>query len=217
MINRERSGGDREGGRWETDDGQAAPGRRLGCRVVARGWHPGTVEHKSRMRASLPGVLQQWLRAGDRLLSAEAGWPTGPPASASEAWSVMVYLVAGASGAVGRFSQVSRYADPVDPDDVAQCAGWAGEQIARLAAAVLLECSGHVDVQRVLSEADGFVDEIADEDDGLVHAAGAIGSLLQARLVCLEEQLQLPNDELADAATAILAPLLAQYACVLIA
>lgn len=48
-----------------------------------------------------------------------------------------------------------------------------------------------------------------------MHASGAIASLLRARLLCAEEQVELPEVELQSAVIESLAPLLAQYACLL--
>ena len=54
---------------------------------------------------------------------------------------------------------------------------------------------------------------LAVQDDGLMHASEAIASLLRPRLLCAEEQVELPNTELQSAAVGILAPLLAQHVC----
>jgi hypothetical protein len=45
------------------------------------------------------------------------------------------------------------------------------------------------------------------------HASGALGSLLQAKLMCLEERVRLPSAERDQAALQILSPLVAQAAC----
>lgn len=45
-----------------------------------------------------------------------------------------------------------------------------------------------VDRDSGAAEASEFVDEVEDEDDGVWHAQDAIGSLLQARLICADEQ-----------------------------
>jgi len=65
----------------------------------------------------------------------------------------------------------------------------------------------------LLSEASALVDEIADEDNGVVHASDALGSLLHAQLVGADGPAQLPDSERAGAAVRILAPLLAQHSC----
>ena len=68
--------------------------------LVEREWQPGTPEDKQRARAALAGALDGWLVAGDALLTPEGGWPLGPPASSSEPWSAILYLIAHASDAV---------------------------------------------------------------------------------------------------------------------
>jgi hypothetical protein len=47
----------------------------------------------------------------------------------------------------------------------------------------------------------------------VLHASSALGSLLQVTLICLEERTTLPTAEHDPAAVAILAPLIAQDAC----
>jgi hypothetical protein len=182
---------------------------------VEREWQPGTPEDKQRARAALGGALDGWLGAGDALLTPEGGWPLGPPASLSETWSAVLYLIAHASDAVGRYSEAvmrrggSEVLEPY--------ARHAQIEIDRLAALIIRELGeSHIARDPILDEADAFVDEVDDEHDGMFHAADAIGSLLQARLVCAEDQLDLPDSELATAAVGILAPLLAQRACVLV-
>jgi hypothetical protein len=180
---------------------------------VEREWQPGTPEDKQRARAALAGALDGWLYAGDALLTPEGGWPLGPPASSSDTWSVILYLIAHASDAVARYSEaVMRRgsSDMLEP-----FTRHAQLEIDRLAALIIGELGEHVDRDLVLDEADVFVDEVDDEHDGMLHTADAIGSLLQARLVCAEDRLDLPASELATAAVRILAPLLAQRACIL--
>lgn len=174
-------------------------------------WKPGTPEHKQSVRASLAGTLSRWRDAGDLALTPEAGWPLGPPGNSSDTWSVILYVAAGACDAVGRWSEAAVYGNYADPARVRVYAGRAALQIERLAAAMLIELGEHMDPEQVLAEADTFVDEVVDEDNGLLHACNAIGSLLQARLVCAEDQLELPDSEFAHAAAKILAPLLAQH------
>jgi hypothetical protein len=70
---------------------------------------------------------------------------------------------------------------------------------------VVTELGVVVDRDRVIMEATQFVDEVEEEDDGLWHAADAIGSLLRARLICLEDGIELPRAELERAGVAILA------------
>jgi len=182
---------------------------------VEREWQPGTPEDKQRARAALAGALDGWFVAGDALLTPAGGWPLGPPASSSETWSAILYLIAHASDAVARYSEtVMRRGrgEVLEP-----YARHARIEIDRLAALIIGELGeSRLDRDAILDEADAFVDEVDDEHDGMLHTADAIGGLLQARLVCAEDQLDLPASEVATAAVAILAPLLAQRACVLV-
>jgi hypothetical protein len=183
--------------------------------LVEREWQPGTPEDKQRARAALAGALGGWLVAGDALLTPEGGWPLGPPASSSDTWSAILYVIAHASDAVARYSEIVRRRG--SREGLEPYARHAQIEIDRLAALIIRELGeSHIDRDAILDEADGFVDEVDDEHDGMLHTADAIGSLLQARLVCAEDQLDLPASELATAAVGILAPLLAQRARVLV-
>ncbi len=186
--------------------------------LVEREWQPGTPEDKQRARAALAGALDGWLVAGDALLTPEGGWPLGPPASSSETWSTILHLIAHASDAAARYSEtVTRCGrgDVLEP-----YARHAWIEIDRLAALIIGELGelgeSQIDRDLILGEADAFVDEVDDEHNGMLHSADAIGGLLQARLVCAEDELALPASEVAIAAVGILAPLLAQRACVLV-
>ena len=76
----------------------------------------------------------------------------------------------------------------------------------------MIELGVPVDREKVIAKASQLLDEVDQEDDGVWHAQDAIGSLLQARLICAEEQIDMPPAELARASVAILAPLLAEAA-----
>jgi hypothetical protein len=179
---------------------------------VEREWQPGTPEDKQRARAALADGLDGWLVAGDALLTPEGGWPLGPPEASSEAWSAILYVIAHASDAVARYSEAVMHRVSRDAS-----AGRARIEIDRVAGLIIGELGGSlIDRDAILEEADAFVDEVDDEHDGMLHTADAIGSLLQARLVCAEDQLDLPASELATAAVRILAPLLAQRVCLLV-
>jgi hypothetical protein len=113
----------------------------------------------------------------------------------------------------GRYSQIARTIAPADEEQLKALAREASTRIARLAAAVLVELGEPIDRDAVLAEAAEFLQEVDEEDDGLQHAGDALGSLLQATLVCLEERVALPGAERDRAAVAILSPLVAQAAC----
>jgi hypothetical protein len=70
-----------------------------------------------------------------------------------------------------------------------------------------------IDRDAVLAEAGRFLEEVDAEDDGVLHASSALGDLLQVSLICLEERTTVPAAERDRAAVAILAPLVAQDAC----
>jgi len=178
-------------------------------------WRPGTDARKGRARAALPAAFGEWLEQGGGPLTFEGGWRAGAPVSSSELWATIFSLAADASTAVACWSEVSRYPEGRSRETVERRAHDASVTVWRLAAAILIAVEGNVDPDRVLAAADGFLDEVDDEDDGLMHASGAIASLLRARLLCAEEQVELPEVELQSAAIGSLAPLLAQYACLL--
>jgi hypothetical protein len=176
-------------------------------------WLPGPPERADQARETLGDVLDHWLNAGPAYLMIEGGWPLDPPASSSEAWSTILYALADASTAIGRYSHHARTIAPADEQELQALAQQASNKIARLAAAVLIELDQPIARDTILTEAAAFLQEIDHEDDGLQHASGALGSLLQAKLVCLEEQVELPHAERDQAAVEILSPLVAQAAC----
>jgi len=121
---------------------------------------------------------------------------------------------ADAATAVGRYSHHARTIAPCDEqEEIRALAGEASDRLARLAAAVLIELGAPIDCDTVVAEAAEFLEEVDLEEDGLQHASDALGSLLQAKLVCLEERVALPRAELHRAAVGILGPLAAQAAC----
>jgi hypothetical protein len=164
---------------------------------------------------ALAGALEEWLEQGGGPLTLEGGWRHGAPVSSSELRATIISLAVDAGGAVAHVSETSRYPEGRLRETVERRTDDARVMVWRLAAAVLLELEDHVDADEVLAAAEGLVDEIDDEDGALMHAGGAIASLLRARLLCAEEEVELPSSELALAAVEILAPLLAQYACLL--
>ena len=92
-----------------------------------------------------------------------------------------------------RFSEVSRHTEVRSSDTVKRRAHDVGVLGQPLAASVLLEQDGHLDRDEILAAADGLLDEIDDEDDGLMHAGSAIASLLRARWLCAEDEIKLPQ------------------------
>jgi hypothetical protein len=107
-----------------------------------------------------------------------------------------LYLIAHASDAAARHSEtVMRRGSSEALEPYAR---HAQIEIDRLAALIIRELGeSHIDRYPILDEADAFVDEVDDEHNGMLHTADAIGSLLQARLVCAEDQIDLPASELA--------------------
>jgi hypothetical protein len=176
-------------------------------------WQSGPPERKQFAREALSDVLDHWLDAGAAYLMIEGGWPLDPPASSSEAWSTILYALADAATAIGRYSHLARTIAPADEQELQALAQTASNRIARLAAAVLIELGQPIDRDAVLAEATAFLQEVDHEDDGIQHASDALGSLLQAKLMCLEERVALPRSERDQAAVKILGPLIAQAAC----
>ena len=176
-------------------------------------WLPGPPEREGQARDALSDVFDHWLNSGAAYLMIEGGWPLDPPASSSEAWSTILYSLADAATAIGRYSHLARTIAPADEQELQALAQEASNRIARLAAAVLIELDQPIDRDAVLTEAAAYLQEVDHEDDGVQHASGALGSLLQAKLVCLEERVALPGAERDQAAVGILSPLVAQAAC----
>lgn len=148
-------------------------------------WLPAPPQRRQLARDALGEVLDDWLHAGKAYLTHEGGWPLGPPATSSEGWSAILYALADAAAMVGRYSQVTRTVTPVEQEQLAPLARLAFTRIARLAAAVLIELGGAIDRGAVLTEAAAFLQEVDEEDDGVMHAGDALGSLLQASLDCV--------------------------------
>ena len=114
---------------------------------------------------------------------------------------------------VARYSELARSGEAADEARLLARAEGATAAIRRLAAVMVTDLGVVVDRDGVVAEAMQFIDEVEEEDDDLWHAADAIGSLLQARLIGAEDGIELPSAELERAAAAILAPLLAHAAC----
>jgi hypothetical protein len=119
-----------------------------------------------------------------------------------------------AAATVARYSELARGGEAVNEERLVQRADAAARTLRRLAELVVIELRVVVDRGAVIDEAGRFVDEVEEEDDGLWHAADAIGSLLPARSICAEDGIEMPRAELERSGVAILAPLVAQAACV---
>jgi hypothetical protein len=167
-------------------------------------WLPGTPERKQRARGALASTLTHWTANGP------ASLPSVRPARgdpAAELWAEILAGAVRAAEVVARFSEGSRwpagYAEPL--------AGSAGEAIAELARCVL-ELAGDLRVNRdaLLEEAERFIDEVDDEDNGVMHAVDALSALLQRAW----PRAPAPAEETASLVVGVLAPLLAQDACV---
>jgi hypothetical protein len=176
-------------------------------------WRPPPPERRQLAREALAGVLDHWVRDGEAYLTPEGGWPLGRSTSSGETWSHILYVATDAATMVGRYSQTVWAVEDAEVSQLQELARRASASLARLAALVLIELGEPVDREAVLAQAAEFLQEVDEEDDGLGHASGALGSLLQAKLVCLEEQVALPAGERDQAAVAILGPLVAQAAC----
>jgi hypothetical protein len=167
-------------------------------------WLPGTPERKQRARGALASTLTQWTANGP------ASLPSVRPARgdpAAERWAEILTGAVRAAEVVARFSEASRrpapYSEPL--------AGSACEAIAELARCVL-ELGGDLPVNRdaLLGEAERFIDEVDDEDDGVMLAVDALSVLLQRSW----PRARAPAQETASLVVGALAPLLAQDACV---
>jgi hypothetical protein len=151
--------------------------------MATNSWHSISPELKDRARRVLRAEYQRWVAYDDVLLTPEGGWPMDVPVSAAETWSTVMYLLATAAEQLGRYSEATRFT-AVTPDSAPAQAARLRESIDRLAAAVLHLIDVAVDEPALLAEASDFVDEVADEDDGLTHTSDRLGSFLQAHLVC---------------------------------
>lgn len=129
------------------------------------------------------------------------------------AWDDVLRATADAAAMLARYSEVARGPSVPDSERLADLAVRGHQAITRLVSFIVIELGVPVDREKVVEEASQLLDEVDQEDDGVWHAQDAIGSLLQARLICAEEQIDMPPAELARASVAILAPLLAEAAC----
>ena len=172
-------------------------------------WLPGSAARVERARAALPFVLDGWLDI-DGVPLARFG-VSQPAVGSAAAWVRMPTLLREAAEAVARFSQTMRTGLGSRGDELRLLAERAAHEVDRLAAWVVTELNLPVDHPAMLVEADAYLQEIEAEDDGLLHATDAITGLLQARLG--DRDRAFSEQELEQHAVAILAPLLAQAAC----
>ncbi len=126
------------------------------------------------------------------------------------AWDDVLRATADAAAMLARYSEVARGPSVPDGERLADLALRGQQAITRLVGIIVIELGVPVDRAKVVDEASQLLDEVDQEDDGVWHAQDAIGSLLQARLICAEEQIEMPPAELTRASVAILAPLLAR-------
>ncbi len=173
-------------------------------------WKPGDPDRGRRAREVLGEVLDGLLTVDgielDEPPSESGGGTTG-------AWDEVLRETVDAAAMLARYSELARGSTVSDRERLAALATRAEQAIARLVSLIVVELGMRVDRPAVVEEASQLLDEVDQEDDGLWHARDAIGSLLQARLICAEERIELAEAELERASVAILAPLLAQAAC----
>ena len=171
---------------------------------------PGDPDRSRRARAVLDEVLDELLTVGSLKLDDP---PSEAGGGSTRAWDDVLRATADAAAMLARYSEIAR--EPADPDSerLSDLARRGQQAITHLVSLIVIEVGVPVDRAKVVQEASQFLDEVDQEDDGIWHAQDAIGSLLQARLICAEEQVEIPPAELARASVAILAPLLAQAAC----
>lgn len=171
-------------------------------------WLPGPVARLDRARATLPVVLDRWLGFDELALAQLGVWQLtlGP----DSVWARMPGVLRETADAVARWSETMRTGRGARGDE-RLLAQNASRRIDGLAAWVLIDLGLPVDRAPVLAEADSYVEEVNAEDDGLLHATDAISALLDAHLAGRERPLS--QHELEHHAVEILAPLLAQAAC----
>ena len=155
-------------------------------------------------------VLDGLLTVNDIRLDEPASQAGG---GSTGAWDDVLRATADAAAMLARYSEVARGLPVPDGERLADLALRGQQAITRLVSFIVIELGAPVDRAKVVDEASQLLDEVDQEDDGVWHARDAIGSVLQARLICAEEQIEMPPAELTRASVAILAPLLAQAAC----
>ncbi|MGO9752144.1 MAG: hypothetical protein ACLP8S_30300 [Solirubrobacteraceae bacterium] len=173
-------------------------------------WGQGDPDRSRSARAVLDEVLDGLLTVGSIKLDDP---PTDAGGGSSGAWDDVLRATADTAATLARYSEVARGTANPDRKRLTELAMRGQQEIAQLVSLIVIELGVPVDRADVVEEAAQFLDEVDQEDDGVWHAQDAIGSLLQARLICAEEQIDMPADELTRASVAIFSPLLAQAAC----
>lgn len=177
-------------------------------------WVAAPPGRKALASAALAATVDAWL-SGERISLAQPN-ATGvlQVGGSSGSWDEVLRATVDAAAKMARYSELARSAETVGKERLVRRADTAAEAIRELAELVVVELQVVVDRSAVTEMAAQFVDEVEQEDDGIWHAADAIGSLFQARLICAEEGIEMPCAELERSGVAILAPLVAQAACV---
>ncbi len=125
----------------------------------------------------------------------------------------MLTVLGETAGAVARYSQAMRTSISPDRDELRLLTVNALRHIERLAAWVVIDLALPIDRQAVVAEADAYLAEVEGEDNGLTHATDAIAALLEVRLGSGVHERSVSEHELERRAVEILAPLVAQAAC----
>lgn len=156
-------------------------------------------------------VLDGWLEVDG--LSLARTRVTEPIVGSDAAWGRVVGVVAETAMAVARYSQVMRAGTAPERDELQLLAVNALREVERLAAWVVIDLGLPIDREALVAEAGEYLGEVEAEDNGLTHAADAMGVLLEARLSSGTRERPVADCELERSAVEILAPLLAQAAC----
>lgn len=193
-----------------TSPATTAPLAHGSLRPVTLGWLPGPPGRLERARAALPFVLDGWLEVDGRPL-ARLHVPQ-PGVGSGAAWARMLSVLGETAVAVARYSQAMRTSVSPDRDELRLLTVNALRHIERLAAWVVIDLALPIDRQAVVAEADAYLAEVEGEDNGLTHATDAIAALLEVRLGSGVHEV-VSEHELERRAVEILAPLVAQAAC----
>jgi hypothetical protein len=160
---------------------------------------------------ALPFVLDGWLEV-EGLPLARLHVPR-PGVGSGAAWGGMLSVLGEAAGAVARYSQAMRTSISPDRDELRLLAESALRDIGRLAAWVVIDLALPIDRRAVIAEADAYLAEVEAEDNGFPHATDAIAALLEVRFDSSVQERFVSVRELERHAVEILAPLVAQAAC----
>ena len=179
---------------------------------MALSWLSGPAGRLDGARAALPFALDGWLELDGLSLVGLHVLPA--PVGSQAAWARMPSLVGEAAGAVARWSQSMRTTAGMDVEELRRLSLNAQAGIDRLAAWVVVDLALPIDRRSVAAGADAYLVEVEAEDNGVAHAADAIAGLLELRLSFEADERSVSTGELERRAVEILAPLLAQAACV---